>query len=177
MPREFAPQAFDAADGVGDVSRHRDEFLHRLHRSLTTLGVFMTQPRLLRLTALSALAVAFSLIAPAGAANAGPTAGGCRVSDLPEQTVEILRFHCDQSQLDMLYRPLPPGPMPQYGAKARGYWRWYPDAQGLDEPGNRLMNLLVWQGKTLYTREAGGHMMNPVVPHPGRVRPAWDFAQ
>src|SRR5436190_1747352 len=121
---------------------------------MTFSEVFMTQPRLLRLTALSALAAAFSLIPPVGAANAGPTAS-CPVSDVPEQTVEILRFHCDQSQLDTLYQSLPVGPMPQYGAKAKGYWRWYPDAQGLDEPGNRLMNLLVWQGKTFYTHETG----------------------
>jgi hypothetical protein len=53
--------------------------------------------------------------------------------------------------------------MPQYGAKARGYWRWYPDARGFDEPGNRLVNLLVWQGKTFYTHETGGYMMNRVV--------------
>src|SRR5258705_774533 len=94
--------------GESQPGRHLEEFLHRMHRNLTTLGggVGVTQarqPRRLWLTAVSALAAAFSLIPPASAASAGPTASGCRVSDVPERTVEILRFHCDQSQLDLLY--------------------------------------------------------------------------
>jgi hypothetical protein len=138
--------------------------------------VIVTQPWLRLLTALSALAAAFGSVGAAGPAGAGPTAGECRVSALPAETVDSLRFHCDQPQIDTLYGSLPAGPMPPYGAKARGYWRWYPDAQGLDEPGNRLMNLLVWQGKTFYTNETGGYMMNRVVADREGFRSAVYFA-
>ncbi|MEW6472620.1 MAG: hypothetical protein AB1679_10140 [Actinomycetota bacterium] len=123
----------------------------------------------------SAFAAAVVFVPPATAA-VGPPSSGCEISPIPERTVESLRFHCDQAQIDGLYQSLAAGPMPHYGAKARGYWRWYPDARGLDEPGNRLMNLLVWQGKTFYTHETGGYMMNRVVADREGFRSAVYFA-
>lgn len=137
----------------------------------------MAQRRLFGLRIGSAFATAALVLVPAAASAGGlPTSEACAINPSPERTVEILRFHCDQAQLDNLYQSLPAGPMPHYGAKARGYWRWYPDARGLDEPGNRFMNLLVWQGKTFYTDETGGYMMNRVVADREGFRSAVYFA-
>ena len=120
----------------------------------------MIRSRLFRLSGACLLAAGLASIPPAGAAPRGDAADGCRIGESPEQTVEALRFSCDQGQLDHLYQGLHPGPMPPYGAKARGYWRSYPDARGADEPSNRLVNLVIWQGKVFYTQADGGWMMN-----------------
>ena len=136
----------------------------------------MAHRHFLGLSVCAAVAAALHLFPSGIAAHAAQSPERCGISDAPERTVENLRFHCNQEQLDTLYQSLPAGPMPQYGSKARGYWRWYPDAQGLDEPGNRLMNLLVWQGKTFYTNETGGYMMNRVVADQEGFRSAVYFA-
>jgi len=136
----------------------------------------MAERRFPGLSVCSAVAAALVLLPSAAAAGAERPSEPCSISNAPEQTVENLRFHCDQTQLDSVYTSLPAGPMPHYGAKARGYWRWYPDARGLDEPGNRLMNLLVWQGKTFYTYDTGGYMMNRVVADREGFRSAVYFA-
>ncbi len=90
------------------------------------------------------------------------TAAACPVSDDPDKTIAALRT-CDESQLRKLFSSRRAGPMPGWGAAARGYWRWYPDLEGFGQPADRLVTDAVWQGKVFYTRADGGHLVNRVL--------------
>ena len=67
------------------------------------------------------------------------TAAVIPVSDeYPDKTIAALRT-CDESQLRKLFSSRRAGPMPGWGAAARGYWRWYPDLEGFGQPADRLV--------------------------------------
>jgi hypothetical protein len=137
-----------------------------------------------RLRTLALLIVVGFLVLTAGAgpnrAAASDSGTKCPVdhSD-PERTVQILTDPnapgaCNQSQIDALYGSLPAGPMPAYGSRARGYWRWSPNFVGPEEvPMNRFVNMAIWQGGTFYTNADGGFKENRVFADkqtlPGKV--------
>jgi len=114
----------------------------------------------MRRTALIAAAIAAIALVPWMPASAA-TPGPCPLGRSFDQAVAGLRI-CGQDQLDALYRVLRSGPMPAYGSAARGYWRWSPDAHGLDQPLNFLTEAAIWQGKVFYTTSRGGVIYNRV---------------
>lgn len=106
-------------------------------------------------------AVAATAGALVGVASAGEPRD-CRVDSQPRNTEYDVLHVCNQAQLDALFSRLTPGPMPAYGARAHGYWRWYPDGQDAAYPADEAFDAAVWQGKVFYTHARGGRAMDLV---------------
>lgn len=91
-------------------------------------------------------------------ANPGQQSQDC-TGDNTQKTVDALRFGFNQAQLDQIFRFIPAGPMPGWNARCKGYAIWKADSGTEDDEANAWSEAL-WQGKTFFTGEFGGHVWN-----------------
>jgi hypothetical protein len=102
--------------------------------------------------------------------TAGAQAARCRVYASAQRTAAALSDPrvCTAAQVDGIYRGLAgrPNPMPAWGSRARGFWRWCGDGRtafcGAPEaPADRAMRM-AWEGKVFFTGRRGGYAYNRV---------------
>lgn len=109
---------------------------------------------------IAAAALAIAAWSITGSASAD---GNCVVNaNDPDATVVTLRDVCTETELRSLFNSLSSAPMPAYGARSKGYFRWAVDEETARSLGvdTYLMSLLVWKGKVFYTNENGGYLYN-----------------